>query len=370
MPETGGRTRNEDDNQREKDGRKAQNHQATRSKTGKRHKQHKHAHHHGQRNAKPKRTHGHKRTKTAYSKPSRKRKGRQGLLVWCRTKAPPICSSPLSPSLSTDQPTNLFPTMASTTTSTELPPLLPGVIEASSMERIQRQHQEDHRSSDGETASDEQSQQDQQQDEPYETHGPVVTSLQTRLDSICKIHGWEHRKGCPGRTGMGRSSRKSEIRRGDATVEFSLTDGSDNIIVSSVVHDANSTPPPPPARTVSPEYAALYRSRKRREANRSRESSRDSSPVQARRRPSYSLMTKMMKLKAILSERHEQVQISLFDGKFILFHTLPTAILEPGRVLELETTIQDFLVMAVDVQRQFIGGGTRRGSSVNQGSLR
>ena len=81
-------------------------------------------------------------------------------------------------------------------------------------------------------------------------------------------------------------------------------------------------------------------------------------------------MTKMMKLKAILSERHEQVQISLFDGKFILFHTLPTAILEPGRVLELETTIQDFLVMAVDVQRQFIGGGTRRGSSVNQGSLR
>lgn len=168
--------------------------------------------------------------------------------------------------------------------------------------------------------------------------------LKERMRSLCSEHGWTI--AANDRTTR-KSPRKFAIRNGDLHFEFNMTDdAAKTIILSTVVHNTVTSFPPPPPRTVSPEVNPS----RRKTPLGSRAMSRDSSPLRPRKRPSYSLMTKMMKIKAILSERHEEVQISVFDSKFILFHSIPVSML---RQCEFPSTIQNFMLLSFEIQGEF-----------------
>jgi len=173
-------------------------------------------------------------------------------------------------------------------------------------------------------------------------------TLHDRLQMLCEDHEWEM---ADNETTARKASRTCGIRQGDLQVEFSIPEDAakNNIILTAVVHNAAASLLVPPPRTVSPDVNSNTAIRKRPLGSRA-SVSRDTSPIRPRKRPSYSLMTKMMKIKAILSERHEEFQTSVFDGKFILYHSIPVSTLPTN---DFEITIQNFMMIAFEIQGEF-----------------
>lgn len=68
---------------------------------------------------------------------------------------------------------------------------------------------------------------------------------------------------------------------------------------------------------------------------------------------SYSLMTKMMKYKAIFQRSTKRQQVGIYDGKFLYIRTLSISILQKEFFLELSREIEGFISMAEQMQTDF-----------------
>merc|ERR1712226_769881 len=71
------------------------------------------------------------------------------------------------------------------------------------------------------------------------------------------------------------------------------------------------------------------------------------------RRTSYSLMTKMMKYKAIFQRSTKRQQVGIYDGKFIYIRTLSISLLQKEFFLELSREMEGFISMAEQMQADF-----------------
>ena len=79
----------------------------------------------------------------------------------------------------------------------------------------------------------------------------------------------------------------------------------------------------------------------------------NSSNKRAVRRSSYSLMTKMMKHKALLSRSKEGPQLATFEGKCVLFHQVSLRLLHRDAIFDFEEVVVAFVRHATRIRSDF-----------------
>ena len=94
-----------------------------------------------------------------------------------------------------------------------------------------------------------------------------------------------------------------------------------------------TTAPPPPATTT--------------------DNNNNSNNKRAVRRSSYSLMTKMMKHKALLSRSKEGPQLATFEGKCVLFHQVSLRLLHRDAIFDFEEVVVAFVRHATRIRSDF-----------------
>lgn len=79
-----------------------------------------------------------------------------------------------------------------------------------------------------------------------------------------------------------------------------------------------------------------------------------------KRKPTpYSLMTKMMKYKAVLNRSTKQEQVGTFDGKFVYLLSIPVAFVKKEHFIDFARDLDYFIAKAQNISNDFNGRATK-----------